>query len=101
MFTGVVRVTSLSLHSAIFIVIPGHHPRTCFSNPIHLCLHYYWHPHNLSITKHASLHYLFAAVQNVRNNFSDTQCPMMLVMMDMTFKSMIVLQRTHGLKLTY
>ena len=35
-FTGVVRVTSLSLHSAIFIDVPGHHLPTCFSIPIHL-----------------------------------------------------------------
>ena len=85
-FTGVVRVTSLSLHSAIFIVIPGHHPQTCFSTPIYLCLHYHCHPHDLSMTNCASVHYLFAAVQNVRNNLSDT--PTMLVMIDTTFKSM-------------
>ena len=36
MFTGVVRVTSLSLYSAIFIVIPGHYPRTCETTPIYL-----------------------------------------------------------------
>ena len=47
---SLVRVTSLSLHSAILIVIPGHHPPTCFSTPIHLCLHYHWHPHDLSMT---------------------------------------------------
>ena len=100
-FTGVAIVTSLSLHSAIFTVIPGYHPSTCFPTPIHLCLHYHWHPHDLSdsMTKHASVHYLFAAVQNLRNNLSDTST--MLVMIDTTFKSMNVLRRTRGLKLTY
>ena len=56
-----------------------------------VCLHYHWHPHDLSMAKHASLYYLFAAVQNVRNNLNDTQCPTMLVMIDMTLKSMNVL----------
>ena len=96
---GVVRVTSLSLHGAIFIIIPGHHPAVCISTPIHLCLHYHWHHHDLSMTKHASVHYLFAAVQNVRNNLSDT--PMMFVMLDTTFKSMNVLQCARSIKLTY
>ena len=87
MFTShVVRVTSLSLHSAIFIIILGHYPPKCFSIPIHLCLHYHWHLHNLSMTKRASVHYLIAAVRNIRNNLSDT--PTMLVMIDTTFKSM-------------
>ena len=43
----------------------------------------------------ASVHYLFAAVQNVRNNLSDT--PAMLVMIDTTFTSVNVLQHTRGL----
>ena len=51
------------------------------------------------MTKHASVHYLFAAVQSVRNNLSDTS--MMLVMIDTMFKSMNVLRHTQGLKLTY
>ena len=44
------------------------------------------------MTKHASVHYLFAAVQNKHS--SD------VVMIDMTFMSMNVLQHTQGLKLT-
>ena len=72
--TGVVRVTSLSLHSAIFIVIPDHHPWTCFSTPVHLCLHYHSRlaspiPHDLSMMWHACMHYCFS---NIRNNLSDT-----------------------------
>ena len=36
--------------------------------------------------RHSSVHYLIAAVQNVRNNLSGT--PAMLIMIDTTFKSM-------------
>ena len=43
--------------------------------------------------KHASMHYHFAAVQNIRNNFSDTSA--ILVMIDTTFKSMNVLHWMH------
>ena len=71
---------------------PGHHPPTSFSSSIHLCLHHHWHPHDLSITKHSSVHYLIAAVQNLRNSLSGT--PVMLIMIDMTFKSMNVLRHT-------
>ena len=49
------------------------------------------------MTKHPSVHYLFTAIQNVRNNLSDT--PVMLVMIDTMFKLMNVLQHTRNLKL--
>ena len=42
--------------------------------------------------KHASVHYLFAAVQSVRNNLSDIL--EMLVMIDAMFKLVNVLQCT-------
>ena len=48
--------------------------------------------------KHGCVHYLFPAVQNVKNNLSDT--PAILLMLDTMFKSMNVLRRTRGLKLT-
>ena len=50
------------------------------------------------MTKHASVHYLFAAVENIRNNLSDT--PAILVMIDTTFKSVHVLWCIRGLELT-
>ena len=50
-------------------------------------------PRDLSRTKHASVHYLFAAVLNIRSNLSDT--PAMLVTIDTMFKSMNVLHRVH------
>ena len=84
--------------SAIFIiilvVILWHASPAPF---IHVCFHYHWYPHYLSMTKHASVHYFFAAIQNVRNNLSDT--PAMFVMIDTAFKSLNVLQRTQDLKL--
>ena len=49
------------------------------------------------MTKHASVHYLFAAIQNVRNNLSDT--PAMFVMKNTAFKTLNVLQCTQDLKL--
>ena len=49
------------------------------------------------MTKHASVHYFFAAIQNVRNNFSDTA--VMFIMKDTVFKSLNVLQRTQDLDL--
>ena len=51
--------------------------------------------------KHASVHYLFAAVQNVRNNLSDSPAAM-LIMIDTMVKSVNVLQLqcAQGLKLT-
>ena len=54
---------------------------------------YHWHPHDSSKIKHASVYYLFAAVQNIRNNLSDTL--VMLVTIDTTFKSMNVLHWMH------
>ena len=43
--------------------------------------------HDLSMTKHTSVLYLFAAVQNIRNNLNDT--PTMLVMIDTMYKLMM------------
>ena len=51
------------------------------------------------MTNHASVHYLFAAVQNIRNNLSDTLT--MLVIIDTMFESVNVLRCIWGLKLTY
>ena len=51
------------------------------------------------MTKHANVHYLFAAVQNVRNNLSDSLAAM-LIMIDTTVKSVNVLQHAQGLKVT-
>ena len=50
------------------------------------------------MTKDASVHHLFADVQDVRNNLSDT--PTMLVMIDTTAKPVNVLRCSQGLKLT-
>ena len=72
---------------------PGYHPPTCFFSPIHLCLLYHWHPHDLSMIKQASVHYLFATVQNVRNYLSDTLA--MFVMIHTMFKLMNVLHWMH------
>ena len=61
------------MHSAIFIV-HGHHPPTCFSTTIHLCLHYHWHPHDLSITKHALPLCCCSKCKKLSQGYSNNAC---------------------------
>ena len=74
--------------SAIFIVILVIILRQASPLPFIYVLTITGIPHDLSMIKHAmaSVHYLFSTVQNLRKNLSDTRA--MLVMIDMTFKSM-------------
>ena len=73
-FTGVVSESPAHhcLRQCNIYHHPGDHPPTCFSSLIHRCLHFHWHPYDLSLIKHASIQYLCADVHNVRNNLSDT-----------------------------
>ena len=89
-FTGVVSHQLITIcSSAIFIVILVIILQHGSPVPLIYVFSITGISYDLSMTKHASVHYLFAAVQNIRNNLSDT--PIMLVMIDTMFKSINVL----------
>ena len=48
------------------------------------------------MSKHASVHYLFAAVQNVRNNLSDTPATLVMIHNDVQVNECVMINtRSH------